>query len=271
MAIRRQSEIDEEARQTAFETAVAETVEEPEVEEEAQALAPSTQDDVTDDEIVFVDEREVPEETEEAGKVDTTSNLLEKLTDAITSRPVAPTPEPAAPPARAALPTVNKEEVRKKFNEKLHETDDPFALVEESAQALVGGALAAQSQEIQELRKATLKVDPINSIIFEKWENEVETVISNLPAAQQVNPKAYDYALKEVRDRHFNEILDMKVDEKVAAKQRPGPTATINSTRGESTATKRKVRKVAVSQRDRNEAKRYGMTLNGYLQARGKI
>jgi len=260
VAIRPQAEIDAETRQDTFDSAVAQKEDEAPIE-----VVPVEEADYTDVEVI---EGEAPEPEPEPDKSDSESNLLGKLVDLLDGRQ----PVPAAPviPKRAELPVIDREEVRKKFNDKLHETDDPFALVEESAQALVGGTLAQQSLEIQKLKKEVLKNDPINNMVLSNWENEVETVISGLPANQQVHPDAYEYAIKQVRDKHFMEILESKVDERVSAKTRPGKTPSLGANQTEPTP-KRKTKKVYASLRDKAEAKRYGLSLENYLLSQGKI
>ena len=177
-------------------------------------------------------------------------------------------------PKRAVIQPPDKEAIKKKFNEEFYKTEDPFALVEESANALIGGTTAALSLEIQKLKKEVLKNDPINSMVFENWGNEVEKEIATLPAAQQAHPDAYEYALKKVRDNHFTEILEAKVEEKITkAKAKPGVTPTLGSSRsGVSSGTRKKRKKtVYATARDKAEAKRYGVSLNDYLKGIGKL
>jgi hypothetical protein len=260
MAIRPQAEIDEETNQSAFDEALNERAEEESVEESGRGLSlPEIED--TDFEIV-----EGEPEPEPTIELDTESNTLGRLVDLLENRQ-APVPVVEAPKRAVAVP-VDREALRKKFNEQLHETDDPFALVEESANALIGGQTAALSLEVQKLKKEVLKNDPINKMVLDKWGTEVETVIAGLQASQQNHPDAYSYAIRQVRDTHFDEILESQVTERVSAKTRPGKTATLGAT---PTTTKRKTKKVYASQRDKNEAKRYGLSLENYLVSQGKI
>lgn len=268
MGIRPQADIDEETRKSAFEDALsAREEEEASQESEKTFTVPESQDD----EVEIVD-GDPPDPEEEANKSDTESNLLGRLVDALEKRETPRQDEPA-PPQRAQAQPVDMEALRKKFNEKLHETDDPFSLVQESAEALVGGVLAQQSREIQTLKRDAMKADPINSMIFEKWGNEVETVIAGLPANQQNHPDAYQFAVTQVRDKHFMEILNAQVEERVSAKLKPGHTPGLGETSNASlsSTTKRKTRKVYASPQDKAEAKRYGLSVENYLRSRGKI
>jgi hypothetical protein len=263
--IRPQAEIDEETQQSAFSEAVAQKNDEDDItpQYKEELSKPEEYDDIE-----VIEGEPDPEVEPDTGKSDSESNVLGRLVDLLEDRKA-----PVAVPEirkRAVLPVVDREEVRKKFNDKLHETDDPFALVEESAQALMGGTLAQQSLEIQKLKKEALKSDPINKMVFDNWDGEVESAIADLPANQQIHPDAYEYAIKQVRDKHFMEILESKVDERISAKTRPGKTATLGATTPGG-GTKRKTKKVYASPRDKSEAKRYGLSLENYLMSQGKI
>lgn len=264
MPIRPQVEIDKESGIEAFESALSE---QDLIETEEEQVVVESSEEVDDPEIEIV-EGEVPKEEEPASKVDTESNLLERLVDVLgenKAKPVAPTVK-----ARAELPTVDRAEIRKTFNEKLHETDDPYALFESTAQSLVGNELAKQNLEIQGLKKAVLKNDPVNAIVFENWDDEIENVISDLPAGQQNHPDAYQYAVEKIRNVHFLELVSLEADKKIAAKVRPGKTVTLGQTQGVTTA-KKKPKKVYASQRDKQMAKSYGLSLKAYLQSQDKI
>lgn len=265
MAIRPQAEIDAETGEDAFASALAEK-DELEMQEEEQKEASVELSD--DSEIEIVDDE--PEPEPEEPKSDTGSDLLlGKLVDLLSSN------QPQAPAhvakQRAALPSVDREAIRKTFNEQLHETDDPYALVESAAQALVGRSLADQSLQIQALKKDALKADPINATVFENWGTEVEDTIADLPPGQQVHPDAYQYALEKVRNKHFQELLDMEANKRVAAKTRPGKTSSLGATRGSAVTPKKKVKKVYASEHDKRQANAYGLSLKDYLVSRGKI
>ena len=265
MPIRPQVDIDEELNQSAFSTALAEKEEE-ELKVEEDKKVPTV--DFEEEEIEIIEgDPELEKEKEKPDKVDTESNMLGKLVDLLSEKK---SPEPVKEiKQRAVVAPIDREELRKKYNEKLHETDDPFSLLEESAQALVGGATASLSSEVQKLKKEVLKNDPINKMVFDNWNDEIENAISDLPANQQNHPDAYNYALKQVRDSHFLEILEAKVDERLSAKTRPGKTATLGSTTAK--PGKKPPKKVYASLRDKSEAKRYGLSLENYLRSRDKI
>ena len=265
MGIKPYVEVEEESKQDAFEAALA--IKEQEEEDGGREI---TLPEITDEEVeVVVGE---PPEEESENKSSQDENVLGRLVDLLEKRDTPVVKEEV--PKRAVIQPVDKEAVKKKFNEEFYKSEDPFSLVEESANALIGGTTAALSLEIQKLKKEVLKNDPINSMVFENWENEVEKAIAELPPAQQAHPDAYDYALKKVRDNHFTEILEAKVEEKLTkAKAKPGATATLGSSRsGVSSGPKKKRKKtVYATARDKAEAKRYGVSLNNYLKGIGKI
>jgi len=266
MAIRPQAAIDAESSADAFDAALAAKAAEEDYED-GQVALPELLDPEEEVEVVEGE----PEPEPEPDKVDGASDLLERLVGVLESRPA---PEAAKPevPKRAELPQVDLVEMKKKFNEKLHETDDPSALIDEYAQAILGNTLAAQSREIQELKKDRLQTDPINKLVFDKWGDEVETVVANLPVAQQNHPDAYKYAVERVRNDHFTEILDAQVEERTVAKTRPGATTSLGQQQvAATTSATRKTKKVYASPRDKAEAKRHGIALKDYLKGIGKL
>lgn len=265
MALRPLSEIDAESNADAFDVALAQKAAQEE-QEDSQVALPELSD--IDEEVEVIEGE--PEPDPEEDKVDGESNLLERLVGALESRPAPEAPKKEIP-KRAELPQVDIAAVKKKFDEKLHEVDNPSELLDEYANAVIGNALAQQSREIQELKKDRLLVDPINKMVFDKWGDEIETVVATLPAQQQNHPDAYKYAVERVRNEHFTEILDAQVEARAITKTRPGATATLGQQQAAATSTKKKVRKVYASSTDRAEAKRHGISLENYLKGVGKL
>jgi len=259
MAIRPLAEIDRETGSQAFEQALAEKDEhdDPVVQQESDGFE-------DDSDIEIVEGEPEPEEKED--KVDPTSNLLGRLADLITERKAPEAPKERK--ARAPIVQGDITEIRKKFDAKLHEVDNPSELLDEYANALIGTALAHQNLEIQGLKKDKLKADPINAMVFEKWNDEIEDVIANLPANQQNHPDAYTYALKEVRNNHLEEIIEHKINERAAVKTTIGSNKNLGGSSGVSAA--KKTKKVFATAHDRSEAKRYGLSLENYLKGIGK-
>jgi len=266
MGIKPFAEVAQESKEEVFESAVNETLQEEEQESPQIVEEGSVDDDAEIEVVVGEPPKEEPKE-EVKPTVSAETPILEKLVDLLSERPKVETEKPK----RAPIPVVNKEEVKKEFNSKLFDTDDPFALVEKSAEALVGSALAKQSLEIQKLKKEVLKNDPVNKIVFDKWEDEIERTISSLPPEQQVHPDAYDYAIRQVKDAHFDEILEAKIEEKLAAKSKPGKTMVMGETHITQPKAQSKKKIVYATSRDKAEARRFGISLEDYLRAKGRI
>lgn len=224
--------------------------------------------DPDDIDVVMEDANEVVEEPKETE--DKTDAVLNKLADALMAN--QPKPEKKTPKARPSIPQVNISEVQKEFNEKLHDSEDPFTVAMEATQKVFGSQIAAQARELQELKKEVLKKSDEHALVFDKYGAEIEDVVANLPANQQDHPDVYGYAVNKVTQEHMNDIVEARVKaelEKQAVTTRPGATATLGKTSG-TTPTKRR-RTVRATKTDEAMAARYGMKLKDYLIAQGKI
>lgn len=253
-----------ESGQATFSAALKAKEEEEDYVEEEVLEEPLEEPDDDDIEVYVSDEDEEPEEKE--------PDSFERLADLLTQRqqPVVPVEE--AVPERAPIPEADMAAIRKKFDDKLHEVDNPSELLDEYANALVGGALAKQNLEIQKLKKDALKADPDKRYILETYEKDVERVISSLPANQQTHPDAYDYAVNQVMLKKMPELKQHWIDEakpKKAASTRPGKTKTARGG-GQGGTSNGKVR-VRATKRDEAMARAYGMSVKAWLKRSGKI
>lgn len=171
---------------------------------------------------------------------------------------------------RQTVAPVDLVALKKEFNEKLHETDDPAALVEKYAASLLGPQMASQNLELQKLKKDTLKVNPQYKVVLEDYADEVEDVIASLPVGQQSHPDAYKYAADKVLTNRFVEIAgkinnDGTIKPRKPASTRPGKTRMVGGQGAGQTASTRK-RNVKYTNADLNGAKRYGMKVQDYVK-----
>ena len=235
------------------------------------------------EDVEIVNEGEVVEEEEKPAAEDSVERLASVLADRLAPPPTSPKEEELPP--EELPPPVDMKKIEAEFNEKLHETDNPFELVMGSAAQVFGGQLAVQAKEIQQLKKEKLMADPTYGVVFQKWPNEVEKIVRGLPAEQRNNPEVYNYAAGQVMQKHMGEVINLRVDEAIAGREEAAPEpegdkrknsrisgqAGISGTGGRSTGGGRKKRRVPASELDKKMAKAYGMRLQDYLLAKGKI
>lgn len=166
-----------------------------------------------------------------------------------------------------AVPTkVDMVALKKEFNEKLHETDDPAALVERYAASMLGPQMASQNLELQKLKKDTLKINPQYKIVLEDYADEVEQVIAGLPATQQSHPDAYKYAADKILTERFVEVA-AKVNgtPTKVVRTRPGKTKMAGGQGAGQNSTPRK-KNLKYTSADTMGAKRYGMKVQDYVK-----
>lgn len=265
----------QESQSAAFDTALAERDEQEAMEEVGGTdVDPLVIEPVTDDFDVVVGEPEPePEET----KPDGTGEAISKLVDVLADR-LAPAPVEIEVPARPGIEAVDVEAVKKEFNEKLHESEDPFSVAIGATEKVFGPTIARQAREIQELKKETLKSDPDKKFILENHGKEVEKVVAELPAAQQNHPDIYVYAVNQVMMSHMDDIVERRVNArleegkpKIAVTTRPGATNSLGGGGTGGGSSKPKKKKYYASKTDEAMARKFGMSLKNYLVSQGKI
>lgn len=175
-------------------------------------------------------------------------------------------------PARAVSQTADIAAIKKKFDEKLHEVARPSELLDEYAEAVFGNALASQNLEIQKLKLANMQVDPDKKFILDNYGVEVETIIAELPAVQQNNPNAYEYAINQVTLKNMDAVKAHWIEEAGSKKTvgtRPGKTQTVGGGGQRTTSSKRKT--IRATKADEARARMYGMPVKAWLRKEGRI
>lgn len=258
------SEEIEESRQSAFDAAL-----------EEKDVAEAQQEDTPREYVLGEDNYDVdvqigePEPEPEPVAEDTTS-VLNKLVDVLTANQPKPVEEKAK--ERPGIPTANISEIQKEFNDKLHETEDPFTLAMSATEKVFGSQLAAQARVIQELKRDALKADPDKAFIMDNYKKDIEDIVAGLPAEQQNHPDVYVYAVNKVSTDHISELVEHKMKaelESRTTRTAPGSNNVLGATGPATPAKKRK--KVYATKHDEAMARKHGLKLKDYLVSRGKI
>lgn len=133
-------------------------------------------------------------------KADNSSQLAQALTQ-IASRPgqassAVPTPAPGESP----------EAFRKRMNESIFSSDDPYALIAEIAKREIAPIIGQTSHGAAALAKKIIEIDPEKGPTFKKYKKEVEEFVASLPPAQQALPQVWEFAHSQVLVKHSEEI-----------------------------------------------------------------
>jgi len=155
--------------------------------------------------------------------------------------PVAPVVAKPAKPSADELKTKYKE-AREKANQMAAEGDYAGSL--EVMYETWTGIQSANQQDVTETpafkalktqAKRAAKSD--HADVFAKYGSEVEAVMAVRPAEQQIDPDAWDKAVREVQLNHFDEILETeRVNRQRAADENDGPSTIVaGGSRGRST------------------------------------
>ena len=266
MAMKLYSEEREESGSATFSAAVADKLDDGSeenfhipAEEEVQVVDPENVDVYVSDE---------PEAVEEEEKVDP----INRLADMLTTR-LAPGEEKKVVPKRAAPQAVDMVKLKKDFDTKLHEVDDPSNLVDQYVEAKYGNTIMAQNLEIQKLKRDALVNDPDKKFIMDNYSDDVETMIAELPPAQQNHPDAYDYAINQVTLKNMSALRTHWLEQetkKTPTRVKPGKNSVVGRGAGPSgTGTTKK--RVRATKADEANARRYGMTVKQWLVKEGRL
>jgi hypothetical protein len=209
-------------------------------------------------------------EKEEAPKEPSTAEAISKLADALTAG--QPKSDEITVKQRPGVEVVDVEAVRKEFNDKLHESEDPFTVAMGATEKVFGPQIAAQARVIQELKRDNMKTDPDKAYILNKYAKAVENVVAELPAGQQNHPDVYVYAVNKVMQENIDEVIEHKVEERLKAKTtRTAPGAVNTLGPGLGATPPRKKQKVYATKTDEAQARKHGLSLRNYLVGKGKI
>jgi hypothetical protein len=237
----------------------------------------------SEDEIPKEEGTELPEEYQgksaseiaaEALKYKAQANSTETITQgfAALQETLSKPQQATSPPA----PTPKKERItREEFNKELF-GDDPKGVIdryfaekqEELTQANAGNVYLA---------KQVAKTGPDGEFVV-KHEAEIDQMIMTLPVNQRTNPAAVDWALKQVKAAHVDDLVDERVDAAVEKKlaemgitggsqggqRKPSQQGTY--TDGGGRAKPRKRQYVTITDEDRAAAKRKNMKIEDYMK-----
>lgn len=171
-----------------------------------------------------------------------------------------------------------QEQFKKRVNDAIFSSDDPYSFIAEVAKREVAPYLGQQGQGASTMAKKLMELDPEKAPTFKKYKKEIEELVAALPPEQRILPQVWEYAHTQVSARHITDIqtdtIDKLVEERLDKKlrdlgidpekvraQRPG--VSYSETGGTAPATKRKV--VRYTQKDVEAADRKGLTIEDYL------
>lgn len=106
-----------------------------------------------------------------------------------------------AQPVNAGKPLKSEEEWKKEIEEQI--MIDPVAGTTAVTQKIIAQSLGGVLKSIKSHAKKLAQSDPI----YQKYGEEVEAFITELPAEFQNNPEVYDYAIGQIKIRHFDDIV----------------------------------------------------------------
>lgn len=113
-----------------------------------------------------------------------------------------------------------EEEFRERARKQLWK-GDPMKVLDEFAQRKYGPELEFMRQSLATVTKQQMKTDPQRGELFKKYEDEIDRFIQDeVPVQQRNHPQVYEYAYKQVMDRHRDEIQQTEVQKQVAEQLR---------------------------------------------------
>lgn len=208
-------------------------------------------------------------------KADSGTQVAQALQQLAGQRGPAPAPEKQA--------GESPEQFRKRINEAIFASDDPYGLIAEIAKREVAPFIGQQGQGASQLAKKVMELDPEKGPTFKKYKKEIEEFVGQLPAEQRILPQVWEYAHTQVAARHIDDIqqekidqiLEKKLDERLrelgidpdkARAARPG--VSYAETGGGAPQGRRRV--VRYTQADLEAADRKGLSIEDYMMTKGR-
>jgi len=122
------------------------------------------------------------------------------------------------PEAPAQKPGETREEYAKRFNKEFFGTSS-YDVFEDAVKRVVSPYVSQLQQSVATVNRNLYKDD----FIYSKYKDEVEGKISALPADQQAHPGVVEWAIKQVKAEHIDDIVEMKINEKLESIQQQTP------------------------------------------------
>lgn len=177
------------------------------------------------------------------------------------------------PPVENQQPGESDEEFRERIEKELF--NNPGTALDEYGNRLTGKIVSTYSPIIMEQQRRIMKLDPSTGENFKRFESEIDETLATLSPRDQNNPKALEWAYKQVLDRHQEEIASEKIEDQVEKKvaerlkelgvSEGKPTKSVETSKGMS-VTGRPKTKLYATKEDRRIADIKGMPLQVYLE-----
>ncbi len=106
------------------------------------------------------------------------------------------------------------EEFRKRLNQEIF-SEDPASVLDEWWQRKNAGTQRMIGQNMVQMRKDFYRTNDETKETYKKYQQEIEDYIGSLDQSVRNNPQVVDYAYKEVKGRHQDEIINETVERKV--------------------------------------------------------
>jgi hypothetical protein len=122
----------------------------------------------------------------------------------------------AAPQMPAKAPGETDEEYKARFNKEFFGTDSYAVLqdaIKREVTKIVDPKLAAVSQSVSAVNRSLYKDD----FVYKTYKDEVEQMVASVPAEQRNHPGLLDWAIKQVKANHVEDIIELKLNERLAA------------------------------------------------------
>jgi FtsZ-binding cell division protein ZapB len=188
----------------------------------------------------------------------------------------------AAPAVPDRQPGESQEDFRKRINDSIFASADPYALIAEIAKRELAPIIGQASHGAATIAKKVIELDPDKAPTFKKYKKEIEEFVGALPAAQQALPQVWEYAHTQVTLKHQDEIQSEraeKIAEQIVERKlreygidpakvsgRPQVSYAEGSASQPGQGTRRRV--VRYTQRDLDAADRKGLSIEDYMMSK---
>ena len=194
--------------------------EEPQVEEELHFLQEGEEaPGVGNDELDGVTKEELWERLKKAEETSSSNQAIREgltgLSDKL-NRP-AQVVQQQAPQASQE----SEEEYFDRMGDEIFKADKPGNVLKDIAKRVKQEMAAQYAQHSVMQQKEIMRLSPKHAELFNKYEDEIEAKRRTLTPAQQADPRSYEWAMNEVRNNHFDEIVAEQVAKQLEAQQQP--------------------------------------------------
>lgn len=117
-------------------------------------------------------------------------------------------PAPVQQVVQPQQPGESDEAFRERINEQLFKADNPSQLIEELVERKTKNLQAQVGNTTMELKRQLMKTNPQTSDVFNKYEQEIVQRVQSLPAQDQSNPGAFDWAYQQTLNAHLDDIIE---------------------------------------------------------------